>query len=93
MADPLGGEAEASGGGSGQVEAPMHGRLVALFAQEGEIVEQGARVAIVEAMKMEHSLSAPRAGRVARIAAAVGAQVQQGARLMTIEDADAPGER
>jgi 3-methylcrotonyl-CoA carboxylase alpha subunit len=43
-------------------------------------------VAIVEAMKMEHSLTAPRAGRVARIAAAVGAQVQQGARLLTIEE-------
>jgi 3-methylcrotonyl-CoA carboxylase alpha subunit len=64
----------------------MHGRLVALFAQEGDIVKRGARVAIVEAMKMEHSLTAPRAGRVGRIAAVVGAQVRQGARLMTIEE-------
>ncbi len=86
LIDPLDFEAEASGSGSGQVEAPMHGRLVALFAQEGDIVKRGARVAIVEAMKMEHSLTAPRAGRVARIAAAVGAQVRQGARLMTIEE-------
>ncbi len=86
LADPLDGEMEASGSGSGQVEAPMHGRLLALFVEEGQSVAQGARVAIVEAMKMEHSLSAPRAGRVARIAAAVGAQVQQGARLMTIEE-------
>jgi len=85
--DPLDFEAEASGEGAGQVEAPMHGRLVALFAQEGEIVKRGARLAIVEAMKMEHSLTAPRAGRVVRIAAAIGAQVRQGARLMTIEDA------
>jgi 3-methylcrotonyl-CoA carboxylase alpha subunit len=86
--DPLNFEAEASGEGSGQVEAPMHGRLVALFAREGEIVTRGARLAIVEAMKMEHSLTAPRAGRVTRIASAVGAQVRQGARLMTIEDAE-----
>jgi len=64
----------------------MHGRLLALFVGEGEAVEQGARVAIVEAMKMEHSLTAPRAGRVARIAAAVGDQVAQGARIMTIEE-------
>jgi 3-methylcrotonyl-CoA carboxylase alpha subunit len=93
LADPLDGEMEASGAGSRLVEAPMHGRLLALFVEEGEMVEQGARVAIVEAMKMEHSLAAPRAGRVARIAAAVGAQVQQGERLMTIEEAEAPSER
>ena len=87
LVDPLDGEMEAAGSGSGQVEAPMHGRLLALFVEEGEIVAQGARVAIVEAMKMEHSLAAPRAGRVVRIGAAVGAQVEQGARLMTIEPA------
>jgi 3-methylcrotonyl-CoA carboxylase alpha subunit len=83
--DPLDGEGEAVGDGSGLVEAPMHGRLLALFAQEGQRVEQGARVAIVEAMKMEHSLTAPRAGRVADISVAVGDQVRQGARLMTIK--------
>jgi 3-methylcrotonyl-CoA carboxylase alpha subunit len=86
--DPLVFDAEAAGEGSGQVEAPMHGRVVALCVGEGEIVKRGARLAIVEAMKMEHSLTAPRDGRVARIAAAVGAQVRQGARLMTIEDAE-----
>jgi 3-methylcrotonyl-CoA carboxylase alpha subunit len=85
LADPLDGEAEAAGAGSGIVEAPMHGRLLALFVEDGEAVEQGARLGIVEAMKMEHSLTAPRAGRVARIAAAVGDQVAQGARIMTIE--------
>jgi 3-methylcrotonyl-CoA carboxylase alpha subunit len=89
LIDPLEGEAEGAGSGSGQVEAPMHGRLLALFVEEGEVVEQGARLAIVEAMKMEHSLTAPRAGRVANIAASVGAQVQQGARLMTIETVEA----
>jgi 3-methylcrotonyl-CoA carboxylase alpha subunit len=86
--DPLDGEAEFSTGDSGQVEAPMHGRLLALFVEEGQTVAQGERVAIVEAMKMEHSLNAPRGGRVARIAAIVGAQVQQGARLMVIEETD-----
>jgi 3-methylcrotonyl-CoA carboxylase alpha subunit len=93
LVDPLDGEMEASSGGSGLVEAPMHGRLLALFVEEGQTVEQGARVAIVEAMKMEHALAAPRAGRVARIAAAVGAQVQQGDRLMTIEEAKADADR
>src|SRR5579863_635366 len=87
LVDPLDAEAEALGEDSGLVEAPMHGRLLALFVKDGDVVEKGARVAIVEAMKMEHALSAPRAGRVSGIAAAVGAQVQQGARLMAIEEA------
>jgi 3-methylcrotonyl-CoA carboxylase alpha subunit len=83
----LDGDAEGQGASSGDIEAPMHGRLLALFVEEGQIVAQGERVAIVEAMKMEHALSAPRAGRVAGIGAAVGDQVTQGARLATIEEA------
>ena len=87
LVDPLEGTAEAAGEELGEVAAPMHGRLLALFVEEGQRVAQGQRVAIVEAMKMEHALAAPRAGRVAGIAAVEGAQVEQGARLMTIEDA------
>jgi 3-methylcrotonyl-CoA carboxylase alpha subunit len=64
----------------------MHGRLLGLFVEEGQLVAEGARVAIVEAMKMEHSLTAPRAGRVVKIGAAVGDQVRQGQSLMSIED-------
>ncbi len=86
LVDPLDAEAEAFAEGSGAIEAPMHGRLLALFVKDGDEVEKGARLAIVEAMKMEHALNAPRAGRVAGIAHAVGAQVPQGARLMTIEE-------
>jgi 3-methylcrotonyl-CoA carboxylase alpha subunit len=87
LADPLDGQADdADGEQSGVIEAPMHGKLLALFVKDGDLVEKGARLAIVEAMKMEHALTAPRAGRVARLVHAAGAQVQQGARLMTIEE-------
>ncbi|HLJ71933.1 MAG TPA: biotin carboxylase N-terminal domain-containing protein [Roseiarcus sp.] len=86
LVDPLASGAEASAEESGAVEAPMHGRLLALYVKDGDVVEKGARLAIVEAMKMEHALNAPRAGRVAGIAHAPGAQVAQGARLMTIEE-------
>jgi 3-methylcrotonyl-CoA carboxylase alpha subunit len=86
LVDPLDAEAEALAEGSGMIEAPMHGRLLAIFVKEGDLVEKGARLAIVEAMKMEHALNAPRAGRVAGIAYAAGAQVQQGAKLMAIEE-------
>ena len=54
----------------------------------GEQVEKGQRLAIIEAMKMEHTLTAPRAGRVAGIAVSAGSQVAEGARLMTIGPVD-----
>jgi 3-methylcrotonyl-CoA carboxylase alpha subunit len=71
-------------GADGAVIAPMHGRLTALFVAEGEAVLKGARLAILEAMKMEHIVAAPHAGRVEGLAHEAGAQVEQGARLLRI---------
>ncbi len=65
----------------------MHGKLVALFVAEGDMVEKGQRVAIVEAMKMEHPVLAPRAGRVEGLSHAAGTQLGEGARIMTIAEA------
>ena len=62
----------------------MHGRLIALFVAEGQIVEAGTRLAVVEAMKMEHALAAPRAGRIVGLTAAAGETVEQGQRLMVV---------
>jgi 3-methylcrotonyl-CoA carboxylase alpha subunit len=67
------------------VVSPMHGKLVALHVKVGDIVHAHQRVAVVEAMKMEHALTAPIAGRVASISGSEGAQVAQGARLIIIE--------
>ncbi len=75
------------GDAGGNVKSPMHGKLVALFVTEGEVVEKGQRVAIVEAMKMEHPVLAPRAGRVEGIAFEAGAQMGQGARILSIAEA------
>ncbi|WP_460451640.1 acetyl/propionyl/methylcrotonyl-CoA carboxylase subunit alpha [Alsobacter sp. SYSU BS001988] len=72
----------------GVVKAPMHGKVVALFVTEGETVEKGQRLAIVEAMKMEHALVAPRAGVVTEIAVEAGQQTPEGARLIVIGDPD-----
>jgi len=69
----------------GSVKAPMHGKLVAVFVQPGDKVEKGQRLAIVEAMKMEHVLVAPSDGEVAEIAAEPGAQVAEGARLIVLK--------
>jgi len=83
--DALGQSADAAESG-GLVKAPMHGKVVAVFVAAGDRVEKGQRVAIVEAMKMEHSLLAPRAGLVTEVAADAGQQVAEGARILTIAE-------
>jgi 3-methylcrotonyl-CoA carboxylase alpha subunit len=69
----------------GTVKAPMHGKLVAVFVQVGDKVEKGQRLAVVEAMKMEHALVAPADGEVAEVAAEPGAQVAEGARIIVLK--------
>jgi 3-methylcrotonyl-CoA carboxylase alpha subunit len=76
--------AERSGSGDGLVRAPMHGRLLRLAVATGEAVVAGQTVAVVEAMKMEHSLAAPCAGRVIEVGAQEGAQVAQGSPILRI---------
>jgi 3-methylcrotonyl-CoA carboxylase alpha subunit len=79
---------EADAGQANAVRAPISGKLAKVFVAVGDTVEKGSRLAVVEAMKMEHVLSAPRAGRVERIGAIEGAQVAQAAVLITLaEDA------
>jgi len=58
--------------------------VIAISINEGDDVVAGQRVAVVEAMKMEHALVAPRAGRAERLAAKLGDVVEQGQRLLTI---------
>ncbi len=59
-------------GGGGLVRAPMHGKVLAVLVEQGAQVARGQRVAIIEAMKMEHTLTAPIDGTVTEIAVAVG---------------------
>jgi 3-methylcrotonyl-CoA carboxylase alpha subunit len=79
--------AGAATAGDGLVKAPMHGRLLRIFVAPGEEVAGGQRLAIIEAMKMEHTLHAPFAGVVREIAVAAGAQVGEGGTIMLIEPA------
>ena len=71
--------------GDTAIRAPMNGRLVAIAVEDGDTVEAGQRLAVVEAMKMEHALVAPFAGVVRDLTAAVGEQVEMGERIMWIE--------
>ncbi|HLN08192.1 MAG TPA: biotin/lipoyl-containing protein, partial [Xanthobacteraceae bacterium] len=68
----------------GVVAAPMHGRVLAILVEPGAVVTKGQRLAVIEAMKMEHALTAPIDGTVVEIAATVGAQIAEDARIMVI---------
>ena len=78
--------AETSGAGS--VTAPMHGLLLEIFVKEGDDVAKGDRLAILEAMKMQHELVADADGSIAAIHAEAGAQVEADFLLMEIDIAD-----
>ncbi|WP_298492317.1 acetyl/propionyl/methylcrotonyl-CoA carboxylase subunit alpha [uncultured Maritimibacter sp.] len=81
--DPLA-VAAAAGPGGNVVEAPMPGLVKAIFVGQGDRVEAGQRMAVMEAMKMEHTLTAPRDGVVAEVLVTEGAQVEAQAALIAL---------
>src|SRR5262245_16652684 len=82
-------EASAAGeaGDDSSITAPIIGRVAQLFVREGDEVAKGDRIAIIEAMKMEHVLHAPRAGRLAKLAVKEGQQVTLAALIATLAPA------
>jgi 3-methylcrotonyl-CoA carboxylase alpha subunit len=74
-------------GEGGVVAAPMHGKVIEILVAPGEAVKKGQRLAVIEAMKMEHALASPIDGTVADLRASVGGQVAEGAVVMTITPA------
>ena len=87
VADPLG-RGQAAGVGADVILSPMPGRVSAVDVRAGESVEKGQRLAVLEAMKMEHALTAARDGVVAEVLVAAGAQVEAGAPLVRLEADD-----
>ncbi|HRO58661.1 MAG TPA: 3-methylcrotonyl-CoA carboxylase, partial [Burkholderiaceae bacterium] len=80
----VGGEGDDVDGG---LRAPMPGKVVALIAAPGATVEKGAPLLVLEAMKMEHTISAPCKGVVKSFHFAPGDQVSDGADLVDFEGA------
>ncbi len=76
----------AGGAGGNSVTAPMQGTIVKIAVEEGQQVDEGELVLVLEAMKMEQPINAPKSGTVANIAAEVGATVSNGAVLLEIND-------
>ncbi len=71
---------------SGRLTAPMPGNILAVLVVAGERVALGAPLMILEAMKMEHTISAPLEGVVERVNFAAGEQVVEGAELLAIAE-------
>ena len=85
LPDPLD-VATAAGAVAGRIEAPMPGLVKAVFVAPGDAVAAGARLAVLEAMKMEHVLTAGRDGVVAEVLARAGVQVEAGAALIVLAE-------
>ncbi|MEY4376048.1 MAG: hypothetical protein RJB26_598, partial [Pseudomonadota bacterium] len=82
LAEALAAAARNAQGGHAGLRAPMPGRVVALLVAAGEKVVAGAPLLVLEAMKMEHTLTAPKAGTVVGFRHAAGDQVQDGDELV-----------
>jgi len=70
--------------GGGTVRAPMPGLVLRVEVAEGQRVDAGAGLVVVEAMKMENELRAGRAAVVQKVHVAVGQAVEKGAPLVTL---------
>jgi 3-methylcrotonyl-CoA carboxylase alpha subunit len=81
-------EKEEDSGREGAVIAPINGRIARVLVAEGQRIEKGTRIAVIEAMKMEHVLVAPRAGPVGKLAVKEGEQVAQGALIAVLGGED-----
>jgi 3-methylcrotonyl-CoA carboxylase alpha subunit len=82
--DPIAHAADGASEG-GRLTAPMPGKVIAFLAQPGQAVKQGQPLAVMEAMKMEHTIAAPRDGTVEQLLYAVGDQVVEGEELLRLE--------
>ena len=73
-----------SGSEGGRLTAPMPGKVVSFAVQAGDTVTKGQPLAVMEAMKMEHTIAAPADGMVQELLYAPGDQVAEGAELIRI---------
>ena len=81
--------ARAAGAGGGVVKSVMPGIVVSLLVAEGDTVEEGQPLLVLEAMKMQNEISAPVAGVVRRILVGEGEAVSAGAKLVEIKSDEA----
>ena len=71
---------------AGKLVSPMPGQVTKLFVEVGQTVEKGTPLIVIEAMKMEHTITAPKKGTVTKLPFAVGDLVPDAAELLVLED-------
>lgn len=79
------GTSAAEQSGRREVKAPMPGKVVVVLVTEGQTVEPGQGLVVVEAMKMQNELKSPKTGLVTKISVKAGATVAAGEVLVTLE--------
>ncbi len=84
-----GGRKRSKASQEGSLSAPMPGLVVEVHALEGQMVEKGALLAVVESMKMQMQMRSAIDGRISRVAVKPGEQVQKGQVLVEVEVVEA----
>ncbi len=72
------------GGGGDTLSSPIQGTVLKVAVQAGAVVQEGALVCVIEAMKMENEITAHKAGKIAELPIAVGASVANGDTIAVI---------
>jgi acetyl-CoA/propionyl-CoA carboxylase biotin carboxyl carrier protein len=75
----------AGGGAPGEIVSPIQGTVLKVAVKKGADVEQGALIAVIEAMKMENEITAPQAGKVEELGVSEGASVSTGDTIAVIK--------
>jgi acetyl-CoA/propionyl-CoA carboxylase biotin carboxyl carrier protein len=78
-----------SGGGPDTLPSPLQGNMWKVLVKQGDEVQEGQLLCIIEAMKMENEITAHKAGKIVELPITEGAPIQAGAPIATIVSADA----
>jgi 3-methylcrotonyl-CoA carboxylase alpha subunit len=84
LIDPLAQASETAQEG-GRLTAPMPGKIISFLVKAGDTVSKGQAMAVMEAMKMEHTIAAPAEGKVGELMYVPGDLVAEGEELLKME--------
>jgi acetyl-CoA/propionyl-CoA carboxylase biotin carboxyl carrier protein len=76
---------KSAGGGADELLSPLQGNMWKVLVQQGQAVEEGQLICIIEAMKMENEITAHKAGTIETLSAVEGEPIQSGAPIATIK--------